>query len=156
MNEETLIVEDEFFTCVVKLTPVVIKSGLNIHFNRKMDVLHNILYKTFCKLNLKKNIEIVFTSLFDEYKYISLYTAQKLTQQIVEFLGINIEVLLLSKYADTTVVNPTVQELGITHNYFYMAKQGDILFLEGFRYNNIEEGLYENIARKIYLEQRNN
>ena len=150
MNENCYIIENEFINCIIKIKPSYINNNLTIHTNRKMDILRDTLQKTLQKLSLKIHVEIFILSISDHYKHIFVYTSKILTKVISDMLNLHLKITLLSKFNSTILIDPSAQELDFIENYFYQVKQGDILYLESFNYNDIEnDGLYEEIYRKI-------
>lgn len=82
LNEESFVIEDVFVNCIIRLTPVNTFAGISFSFNRKMDIVSGILQKTFQKLKLKVEVDVVFTSVCDEYRHFSLYVSSILTKYI--------------------------------------------------------------------------
>ena len=132
INKEVIAIKDNFVSIILRLHQSI--KPFNIEINKKNDLLCSIIYKSLYKLNLKYTIDIIILDQHDEFKYNYIYIANKIIHGMSILLDLNIKVLFISKSNKEHIKNPTIHELEILGNYFFMVKKHEILYIEGFNY----------------------
>lgn len=136
INKEVIAIKDNFVSIILRLHQSI--KPFNIEINKKNDLLCSIIYKSLYKLNLKYTIDIIILDQHDEFKYNYIYIANKIIHGMSILLDLNIKVLFISKSNKEHIKNPTIHELEILGNYFFMVKKHEILYIEGFNYFEYE------------------
>ena len=136
INKEVIAIKDNFVSIILRLHQSI--KPFNIEINKKNDLLCSIIYKSLYKLNLKYTIDIIILDQHDEFKYNYIYIANKIIHGMSILLDLNIKVLFISKSNKEHKKNPTIHELEILGNYFFMVKKHEILYIEGFNYFEYE------------------
>ena len=136
INKEVIAIKDNFVSIILRLHQSI--KPFNIEINKKNDLLCSIIYKSLYKLNLKYTIDIIILDQHDEFKYNYIYIANKIIHGMSILLDLNIKVLFISESNKEHIKNPTIHELEILGNYFFMVKKHEILYIEGFNYFEYE------------------
>lgn len=137
INKEVIVIKDDSVNLVIQLQQNIIKS-FNVEINKKNDLLCSIIYKSLYKVNLKYNVNIIILEQHDEFKYNYIYIANKIIHGISILLDLNLKVLFISKSDKNHIKNPTIHELEVLGNYFFMVKKHEILYIEDFNYSEYE------------------